>query len=309
LIGVSGGRDSMALLHGLLACGFHRLIPCHLNHQLRQSEADLDENFVRSQASKLNLPFHSEKIDIPTLAKKNKTSIETTARLQRLLFFAHCAQKFQTNTLFLAHHAQDQVETLLLHLLRGTGPKGLAAMEQKVIFNIDQNVNLSILRPMLDIPPDSIQSWMLLNQIPWRNDSSNSSTLFLRNRIRLNLLPLLNQIAGRNCLPPLLRTANILHHENQFLNSLLQNSDLNLSLPHLPTKKLAQLPLPLRRRAILTWLRNQGLHDAGFHEVQQILRLIPSPDNPLPASKVNLPHNIHARRTRQTLYLQFPQKN
>src|SRR5262249_37430512 len=128
LIGVSGGRDSVALLHWLTNLGYKKLIVCHLNHQLRGRSSNADARFVEKFAVKCGADFELGVVNVRALAKKKKMSIETAAREARYTFFAKAVQRHCCHTVFLAHHADDLVETFLFNLMRGAGLTGLTAM-------------------------------------------------------------------------------------------------------------------------------------------------------------------------------------
>src|SRR5206468_6656269 len=130
LVGVSGGRDSVALLHSLVERGYEELIVCHLNHQLRGRSSDADARFVKKLATKYDVDFELGGANVRALAKEKKMSIETAARQARYSFFAKAAKPNRCRTIFLAHHADDLVETFLLNLIRGAGLTGLAAMRE-----------------------------------------------------------------------------------------------------------------------------------------------------------------------------------
>src|SRR5882724_3813406 len=136
LIGVSGGRDSVALLHWLVNLGYRRLIVCHLNHQLRGRSSQADSRFVEKLVPTWNkniafqVDFEPASADVRALAKRKKTSIETAAREARYSFFARVAKRRRCHTIFLAHHADDLVETFLINLFRGAGATGLAGMRE-----------------------------------------------------------------------------------------------------------------------------------------------------------------------------------
>ena len=130
LIGVSGGRDSVALLHALVEAGFRRLIVCHLNHGLRGRSAAADARFVAALAAKLGLECVAEKVDVAQWADEHSLSLETAAREVRYDFFARVARRHRCRILFLAHHADDQAETLLFNLCRGAGRSGLGGMSR-----------------------------------------------------------------------------------------------------------------------------------------------------------------------------------
>ena len=175
LIGVSGGRDSVALLHWLISLGYERLIVCHLNHRLRGRSSDADARFVKTLVERYNqklagralrlpgartgkrsarpttagrIEFELGSANIRALGKKQKMSIETAAREARYAFFAETARRRNCRTIFVAHHADDLVETFLINLFRGAGSAGLAAMREISTRRID-GVDLTIVRPFL----------------------------------------------------------------------------------------------------------------------------------------------------------------
>src|SRR5437764_7303228 len=155
LIGVSGGRDSVTLLDALVDLGYKKLIVCHLNHKLREA-SDADARFVRKLVATynktivgqahINLELGSD--NVTALAKKKKMSIEVAAREARYSFFAGAAKRRRCHTIFLAHHADDLVETFLINLFRGTGLTGLAAMREVSARRI-YDVSITIVRPFL----------------------------------------------------------------------------------------------------------------------------------------------------------------
>ena len=146
LIGVSGGRDSVALLHWLLGQGYRKLIVCHFEHGLRGRAGKGDARFVEGLAKKYGLNFELASADIASLAADTKQSIETTGRNERLAFFERVARRRRCLTIFLAHQADDQVETFLLNLFRGAGGRGLGAMR------LSSNIGpLEIVRPLLGV--------------------------------------------------------------------------------------------------------------------------------------------------------------
>src|SRR5215469_18092637 len=137
LVGVSGGRDSVALLHWLVNLGYKKLIVCHLNHQLRGRSSDADARFVEKLAAKYQIDSEIGSTNIRAIGKKKKMSIETAAREARYAFFAETARRRNCRTIFVAHHADDLVETFLINLFRGAGAAGLAAMREVSTRRID----------------------------------------------------------------------------------------------------------------------------------------------------------------------------
>src|SRR5437868_14681535 len=174
LIGVSGGRDSVALLHWLTDLGYKTLIVCHLNHRLRGRSSDADARFVQKLAEKYQLKFELGAADVRTDAKKRKTSIETAAREARYLFFARAAKRHHCHTIFLAHHADDQVETFLINLFRGAGSAGLAAMQAVSMRRIGK-VDLRMVRPFRTMWRTDVDEYLREHRLRFREDASNKS--------------------------------------------------------------------------------------------------------------------------------------
>src|SRR4029077_16897466 len=197
LIGVSGGRDSVALLHWLISLGYERLIVCHLNHRLRGRAGDADARFVnrlfeRYNEQALSLPrtrtgnrrprpitnggiaFVLGSANIRALGKQQKMSIEAAAREARYAFFAETARRRNCRTIFVAHHADDLVETFLINLFRGAGNPGLAAMQEISTRRID-GVDLTIVRPLLCVWRKEIEDYIRKHQLRFREDATNKN--------------------------------------------------------------------------------------------------------------------------------------
>jgi tRNA(Ile)-lysidine synthase len=298
LIGVSGGRDSVVLLHALYHAGFQNLFVCHLDHGLRE-ESEADAAFVAELAKKRGLPFASERVDVARLARQKKQSLETAARDARYAFFARCAERFDTRRLWLAHHADDQVETFLFNLLRGAGPGGLSAMSPLSERSIDGTA-LEIARPLLATWRDEIDQYATKHALIHREDASNADTRFTRNRIRHTVLPALTAAMGRDVRTALWRAAELLRAEDALLSS---TPELQSSSAKLGTETLQALPLALRRRLVHAWLQKNGVSEAGYAEVEATLSLLGGK-----AAKVNLPGGKCARRREKSIFLDTQSK-
>ena len=161
--------------------------------------------------------------------------------------------------------------------------------------------NLTIYRPLLGVPGATIHSWMEACGYPWREDASNLSPQHTRNRIRQSLLPRLEEILGRDFRKPILRLSEIFTEEDRFLDTSVEESGICLTGTSLSVKHLLSLPLALRRRAVLAWLRGRGIEESGFQEVEVVLSLLDPSGSP---AKVNLPCNRHARRTAGRIFLE-----
>jgi len=194
LVAVSGGLDSMALLHTL-----HQLAPrnrwrltvAHFNHQLRGCSSLADEKLVRKTAAAMKCPVRVEKADVRSFARTSKLSIEMAARKLRHEFFARVARKQKIRTIALAHHAGDQVELFFLRLLRGAGGAGLAGMKCQSPSPVDPEITL--VRPFLDVTRAELRGFARENKIRFREDATNASLAMPRNRVRHELLPLLRR--------------------------------------------------------------------------------------------------------------------
>lgn len=185
MIASSGGRDSMALLFGLMQSGFNHLEVAHCNFQLRGNESDEDEMFIQAYCLKNNIPFHTIRFETKLLAKEKGISTQMAARDLRYDWLEKIRLENQLHLIVAAHHQDDQLETVLLNLIQGTGIHGLKGMMAK---------NDKIVRPLLQISRAVIDQYIHENNIPYREDSSNSSTDYKRNFIRHEITPLLGKI-------------------------------------------------------------------------------------------------------------------
>ncbi|HEX7862358.1 MAG TPA: tRNA lysidine(34) synthetase TilS [Verrucomicrobiae bacterium] len=216
IIGVSGGVDSMVLLELLRRTGEWRLHIAHFNHCLRGAESDADEQFVHATADRLKLPFTSARGDVNALAAEQGISIEMAARELRHKFFLQTAEKIGIAKIALAHHADDQVETFWLRLLRGHIGPGLAGMRRKR--NANATGTIQLVRPLLELSKYELTAFAQENRIAFREDSSNTSIEFLRNRLRREILPKLAEVQPR--LQQIsLRAAEVLASEKEFLEA------------------------------------------------------------------------------------------
>lgn len=296
LVGVSGGRDSVALLHWLISLGYKKLVVCHLNHQLRGRSSDADARFVEKLAVRYHADFEPRAANVRALAKKKKISIETAAREARYSFFAKAAKRHRCHTIFLAHHADDLVETFLLNLIRGAGLAGLAGMRDVSSRHIE-GIDLTIVRPLLSVWRSDIDKYVRECHLKFREDATNKNLMPTRNRIRNRIIPYLEKILGRNIRQNIWRTAMIAAEEEKWLDDEVPdstNTDLSLS-------KLRALPVALQRRAILKWLRAQDISEVGFGVIERVRSLA---DQEAPIAKVNLPRDRHARRRAGKIFIE-----
>lgn len=184
IVGLSGGADSVALLHILTALGYP-CIAAHCNFHLRADESDADADFAQLTAEALRLPFLRTDFDTADYARRRGVSIEMAARTLRYDWFETLRCQHRAQAVAVAHHRDDNVETILLNLIRGTGLRGLCGMRPR---------NGHIVRPLLCVDRDSILRWLTDHALTHREDSTNASDAYRRNFVRLRLLPLLEQL-------------------------------------------------------------------------------------------------------------------
>jgi tRNA(Ile)-lysidine synthase len=295
LVGLSGGRDSVALLHWLADSSYNKLICCHLNHQLRGRASDADARFVRKLGNRYNVDLVVGSAKVRVLASKQKLSLEAAGRDARYKFFAQVAKRKRVRTIFLAHHADDVVETFLINLFRGAGSSGLSAMREVSNRRID-NVDLTIVRPFLGIWRTQIDDYVRKHRLKFREDASNKDVALLRNRIRRQIIPYLEKTVGRNIRPSIWRTATIAAEEENWIETQLPDE----AAAELSVVELRELPIALQRREILRWLRQHKISNVGFEVVENIRTML-DPDSRI--AKVNLPQDQHARRRARKIFI------
>lgn len=212
IIGVSGGPDSMCLLHVLMSLRQRYNITiavAHVNHGLRGQESDEDENYVREYCKTNEIKFYSKKVKLLEIAEERKLSSETAGREVRYSFFMELMNELSAQKIALAHNANDQAETILLRIMRGTGIEGLTGIKavRDGIF----------IRPLINIPRLKIEKYCSDNDIETRSDKTNYENIYSRNKVRLELIPYMNNNFKCNIVNGLGRLAKTLSVDNDFL--------------------------------------------------------------------------------------------
>ena len=212
LIGLSGGPDSVTLLNVLLS--FKKkynlsFFIAHLDHMLRGEESDKDVSFVKNLAQELGLLCEVKSCNLKEIVQKEHLSLEETAREYRYKFYYETAKKIQANKIALGHNADDQVETVLMRFLRGSGLEGLMGIPP---------VRGKIIRPLIECSREEIEEYCQDHKIGYRIDSSNKEVVYFRNKIRLELLPLLSKDYNKNIKGIILRLRNIVSEASAYLN-------------------------------------------------------------------------------------------
>jgi tRNA(Ile)-lysidine synthase len=207
IVAFSGGVDSTALLYMLNSLKSRlkiKLYAMHLNHMIRGKDAALDAAFARKISKKLKVPFIAEEFDVPSFAKQKKLNLEDAARRVRYEFLERAAAKVGANKIAVAHNADDNIETLLMRMIRGTGMKGMEGIPP---------VRDKIIRPLIGTYRADIEKYLRSKKITPRIDRSNFETKYLRNKIRQNLIPALekNKKDIKELLLQIIASANRIH--------------------------------------------------------------------------------------------------
>ncbi|MDO3412892.1 tRNA lysidine(34) synthetase TilS [Saccharibacillus sp. CPCC 101409] len=279
---VSGGPDSMALLHLLHALSLEQgfaLVCAHVNHGLRPEESAAEEELVRQAALRLGVPFELGRPDVAAYKKESGLGTQAAARELRYRFLREAALRRGAAAIALAHHAGDQAETVLLHLLRGSGPAGLAGMRR-----VRERGGMRLARPLLRFGKADLVGFCAANAVRFAEDSSNAHTDYARNRLRLETLPQLESYNGR-LVEALNRLADTLGPEDDYLAGETDRAFERLcrrsgEATELDTAGFAALPFALQRRLvklILNYLPAAGA-ETDFAKVDLVRRQLVSPD-------------------------------
>jgi tRNA(Ile)-lysidine synthase len=327
---VSGGADSVALL--LLLDELRAelgivLSIAHVNHKLRGAESDADEAFTAGLAARLGLEFDVAIAPIEAGASSvsventggGKPNLEASARKRRYEFFRSLGERGRANKLVTAHTLDDQAETVLLRLFRGTGIRGLAGIHPRLPANggtgaltrAGNNFAAEIIRPLLTFRRADLRAYLRARGENWREDSSNADVTFLRNRVRQRVLPLITEEFGDAALEHMADLAEIARAEEKYWtarardNAESAETGATSSAGALDTRPLLESPLAVQRRQVLAWLEaNAPEASLSFSLVEEILALARGPAG----KKLELPGRVdpqNVRRGRSQLTLEF----
>jgi len=298
LIGVSGGRDSVALLHRLTELGYRRLVVCHLDHQLRGRASTADAQFVKRLAAGVDAGFELERTDVAKFARTTKHSLESAGRMARYQFFARVARRRRCRTIFLGHHANDLVETFLINLFRGSGPTGFGGIRPVAKQTVD-GLELEVIRPLLGVWRADIDTYVKAHRLKFRDDETNETFDALRNRMRRRIIPYIEKHFGRKVRASIWRAAAIAADEADWLSGLLDSK--KTTGRELGVKELREQPRAVQRRTIHLWLQSRDIADLNFETIERVRALL---DPDARQAKTNLPHDRHARRREGKLFIE-----
>jgi tRNA(Ile)-lysidine synthase len=299
LVGVSGGADSVGLLHLLVAEGFKELVVCHLDHGLRGEASAGDAEFVKELASQMGLVCEVGRADVAGRMAQRGESLETAARGLRHNFFAECVGKFGTQTVLLAHHADDQAETVLWNLLRGSN--GWKGMREVQVLVTESGVELEVQRPLLALRREEIRAWLVARGIGWREDASNLEPIGIRNRLRNEIFPSLREIAGRDAVAAFARAAGDAAEAEALEDWALEQARVRDPQGRLHLAVLRSLPVVVQRIALRRFLLDQGIRGVDRRLLERGLALLEVEH----AASVNLPGGARLRRREGRMWVEL----
>lgn len=287
VVGVSGGADSLCLLHILTQLRSTlnlTLHAAHLDHRLRGAESTADADFVRRIAADRGVPITVQAADVASLASNRKKGIEETARRERYTFLSQVAGRVGAGKIAVGHNADDQAETVLMHLMRGAGLAGLRGMAPLSPYPLPAP-GLTLVRPLLSVPRIEIDAYLAEIGLHPRQDRSNLDTAYLRNRLRHQVLPLLEEVSPRIG-ARLGQLAELVAADEELLEALLEQSwgDLVISESgrEIALNRAAwrALPLGLQRRTLRRALsRSLGsLEGITFTHIESVRRVADTGD-------------------------------
>ncbi|GEN34557.1 tRNA lysidine(34) synthetase TilS [Aneurinibacillus danicus] len=299
IVAVSGGPDSAALLHALTEMRREyelTLVAAHVNHQFRGRESEEDSRYVERLCDKLEVPCFVESIDVPRLIRETGLNPQDAARQVRYRFFRQVAERMGGTKVATAHHADDQLETILMRLVRGTGVEGLAGIPV-----CRREEGIDIIRPMLDVTREQVERYCEKHKLEPRHDQSNFSDTYLRNRIRHHWIPLMREenphLAGAAA-----HLAEVLREENDYLRQEAEESltaiieRRNANTIVVRQNDFLAHHLALQRRMIkliLSYLLKSDIKETGYTHIENIRQIIESAH---PAACTHLPGNLQVRR-------------
>jgi tRNA(Ile)-lysidine synthase len=269
LVGVSGGADSVALLHAMCALREQHVIAdvaaAHLHHGIRGVDADADMAYVRALCASLHVQLETAHADVPALAKSTGKTLEEAAREARIAFLHQAKDKLCAHWIALAHHAGDQAETILMHLIRGSGLNGLQGM---------QPVRDDIIRPLLLVSRKTIIDYVSQHGLQYRSDVTNEDLHYTRNRVRHQLLPLLKEF-NPSIEESLCRMAQRLAEDEAYLMS--QAETVLKSARHedgVSRQMLAAAERPIQIRVFQILLKQYHVHDTSENLLNRLCELL-----------------------------------
>ena len=266
VLGVSGGPDSLFMLDILNKLKKDLdidLVVAHINHKIRD-EADEEEEFVKTFCEKIGIEFYSKRIEVEKYANNNKIGLEEAGRKVRYEFFEEICNNTGANKIAVAHNKNDKVETMIMHILRGSGISGLQGIQPK---------SNKIIRPIIEIDRKEIEKYCEEEKLDPRIDKSNQDNIYTRNKIRNIVIPYINQEFNPNFIETMTRLSEVITEENAFLNKLTETEYKKILIQKienqivLDLKKFNELDNIIKKRIILYTVSNLRGGSQGIEKV------------------------------------------
>ena len=301
IVGVSGGADSICLLHFLYSIkdSFNlKITAVHINHLMRGEESDLDNKFVVEFCDKLNIPIKVFSFDINKIAKDENLSSEEAGRKYRYIAFNETLKKENATKIAIAHNKDDNTETIIMRFLRGTGIKGLSGIAYK---------RDNIIRPILDCLRLDIEDYCKRHSLSYRNDSTNSLDIYTRNKIRLSFIPSIKENFNPNIIDTLTNMAKTFNDENNFLDNLSKDY-LNKCLIEQAKDKITlninilnTLDLVIQKRILRLCFShfNKELYNISLEHINMVIDILKKQTG----KKLNLPNNLYVYKQYDNLII------
>ena len=302
VLGLSGGPDSVCLLHILYRLKEKldiEVYAAHLNHQIRGIEAQKDALYITQLCENLGVTSFVKSIDVPKYCKENGLSVEEGARKLRYEMFEEIKQKTKSNKIAIGHNLNDQAETILMRIMRGTGLQGLRGIE----YIRDNN----IIRPILDIDRKDIEAYCEEYELNPRIDHTNLETIYTRNKIRLELIPYMKDNFNPNVIESIVRMSNSLKTDSDYIQEeseikFKEVSNLQEDACEIDIQKYSKLHDAIKVRVLRKGIKHI-LGDTNFVDQKHIEDIMQLEDNKKIDKMITLPRGIFAYRRKNTILL------
>jgi len=303
LVGLSGGKDSVTLLYILNALKKDyeiELYVAHLDHKIRGEDSRKDREFCEALTKRLGLVIESGEADVSDLTKEKGLSLEEAARIERYNFFKYVAQKNSIKKIAVGHTRDDQVETVLMRMIRGSGMMGLSGISP-----VREIFGLTVVRPLIEVSRSEIEEFVKSNKLEFRHDATNDEIIFTRNKIRHELLPYLEENFNPNIKEILSNMADNLRSENDFIEKFSIRKFRSISTRKdgeiiLDLKGLKRQHVAIQKRILRTAIRElkgnlRRLTYQHWKELEDLIDYMPA------GSKLDLPSGIDVVKKRDCI--------
>ena len=298
VVGCSAGPDSMALLHYLIHNTKNKIICCHINHNVRK-ESKEEEKYLKNYCQKQNVPFEVYKIE-----KYGENNFENEARIKRYNFYEQTLKKYNSHYLFLAHHGDDLIETIIMKINRGSNLEGYAGIKE-----ISKQKDYTIIRPFLSYTKEDLLDYNERNNIEYFIDKTNLDTTYTRNRIRANILPVLKN-ENKDIHKQFLKYSKVLLEYNTYIEEVIKEKENSIYKDNILDLNLFKKEKTFIQKNVLYHILNNTYQNIPNiitdNHINNILKII---NSPTPNLSVDLPKNKQARKTYNKLIIKEKENN